>query len=318
MTGTSAARKGAAFCEPAHAGACLPVAPSGAPCPLPPCCSRAKELCPHLIVVPYMFEKYEEASEKVSPAAGLEPQQATRRPWLPALAQVGIALPRAAGAALASQCACIHNLLTSATLLAPAAAPVQVYRILLRHTACVQALSCDEAYLDVTGAAFLGSVASRCFVLALAPVAGLPVRPLRLWRLRFCCRAAGRPKQTMSPKAVPAHFIPMCRRPGQPRAAGCHHPSRDCCRHGLHRRVGLLCARRGLFCQTMQGRSTGWGGCLMLKSPSPALTRHASAASAGIGPSPLLARIATDHAKPNGQLAVAQQQARQYLQVSLP
>lgn len=27
--------------------------------------SRAKELCPHLIVVPYEFDKYEEASEQV-------------------------------------------------------------------------------------------------------------------------------------------------------------------------------------------------------------------------------------------------------------
>lgn len=27
----------------------------------------------------------------------------------------------------------------------------QVYRILLKYTACVQPLSCDEAYLDVTG-----------------------------------------------------------------------------------------------------------------------------------------------------------------------
>ena len=29
--------------------------------------------------------------------------------------------------------------------------PPQVYRILLRRTACVQPLSCDEAYLDITG-----------------------------------------------------------------------------------------------------------------------------------------------------------------------
>ena len=28
-------------------------------------CSRAKDLCPDLIVVPYMFDKYEETSEKV-------------------------------------------------------------------------------------------------------------------------------------------------------------------------------------------------------------------------------------------------------------
>eukprot|EP00967_Tisochrysis_lutea_P098416 scaffold145316_cov20-Tisochrysis_lutea.AAC.3 len=27
----------------------------------------------------------------------------------------------------------------------------QVYRILMKYTSCVQALSCDEAYLDVTG-----------------------------------------------------------------------------------------------------------------------------------------------------------------------
>ena len=30
-------------------------------------------------------------------------------------------------------------------------AGVQVYRILLQHTAMVQPLSCDEAFLDVTG-----------------------------------------------------------------------------------------------------------------------------------------------------------------------
>ena len=43
------------------------------PAPLPPWRSRAKELCPDLVVVPYMFDKYEEASEKVgrSRAAGL-------------------------------------------------------------------------------------------------------------------------------------------------------------------------------------------------------------------------------------------------------
>lgn len=28
---------------------------------------------------------------------------------------------------------------------------MQVYRILLQRTACVQPLSCDEAYLDITG-----------------------------------------------------------------------------------------------------------------------------------------------------------------------
>ncbi|KAL4443032.1 hypothetical protein ABPG77_008523 [Micractinium sp. CCAP 211/92] len=52
--------------------------------------SQAKELCPALVVVPYMFAEYEAVSEKV-------------------------------------------------------------YRTLLRRTSCVEALSCDEAYLDVTG-----------------------------------------------------------------------------------------------------------------------------------------------------------------------
>jgi nucleotidyltransferase/DNA polymerase involved in DNA repair len=52
--------------------------------------ARAKELCPHLVVVPYEFEKYTAVSERV-------------------------------------------------------------YRILMRYTACVQPLSCDEAFLDVTG-----------------------------------------------------------------------------------------------------------------------------------------------------------------------
>lgn len=52
--------------------------------------SQAKELCPALVVVPYMFAEYESVSEKV-------------------------------------------------------------YRTLLRRTSCVEALSCDEAYLDVTG-----------------------------------------------------------------------------------------------------------------------------------------------------------------------
>ncbi|PSC71461.1 DNA repair REV1 [Micractinium conductrix] len=52
--------------------------------------SQAKELCPHLVVVPYMFEQYETVSEKA-------------------------------------------------------------YRILLRHTSCLQPLSCDEAFMDVTG-----------------------------------------------------------------------------------------------------------------------------------------------------------------------
>lgn len=52
--------------------------------------SRAKELCPGLIVVPYEFEKYEKVSE-------------------------------------------------------------QVYRILLKYTSAVQPISCDEAFLDITG-----------------------------------------------------------------------------------------------------------------------------------------------------------------------
>ncbi|KAL0055598.1 hypothetical protein WJX82_002289 [Trebouxia sp. C0006] len=52
--------------------------------------AEAKKRCPHLIVMPYQFDKYEEVSE-------------------------------------------------------------QVYRILLKATACVQPVSCDEAYLDVTG-----------------------------------------------------------------------------------------------------------------------------------------------------------------------
>lgn len=34
-------------------------------CHTMPARSRAKELCPHLIVVPYMFEQYETVSEKV-------------------------------------------------------------------------------------------------------------------------------------------------------------------------------------------------------------------------------------------------------------
>ncbi|GAB4820844.1 hypothetical protein N2152v2_007890 [Parachlorella kessleri] len=52
--------------------------------------ARAKELCPQLIVVPYEFDKYEEACE-------------------------------------------------------------QVYRVLLKYSSCVQPISCDEAFVDVTG-----------------------------------------------------------------------------------------------------------------------------------------------------------------------
>ena len=35
--------------------------------------------------------------------------------------------------------------------MSPRPPSLQVYRILIRHSACVQPLSCDEAYLDVTG-----------------------------------------------------------------------------------------------------------------------------------------------------------------------
>lgn len=52
--------------------------------------SRAKQRCPHLLVLPYEFDKYEDASESV-------------------------------------------------------------YKILLKHTAAVQPVSCDEAYLDISG-----------------------------------------------------------------------------------------------------------------------------------------------------------------------
>lgn len=37
---------------------------------------------------------------------------------------------------------------------------VQVYRILLKATACVQPVSCDEAYLDVTGLGFVEQIAA--------------------------------------------------------------------------------------------------------------------------------------------------------------
>ena len=40
------------------------------------------------------------------------------------------------------------------------------------------------------------------------------------------------------------------------------------------------------------------------------------AASAGLGPNLLLARLATEWAKPNGQFMVRQEQARQFLAVS--
>jgi nucleotidyltransferase/DNA polymerase involved in DNA repair len=43
----------------------------------------------------------------------------------------------------------------------PHPCPPQVYRILMRTTSAVQPLSCDEAYLDVTGLGDPGGIAAR-------------------------------------------------------------------------------------------------------------------------------------------------------------
>ncbi len=43
----------------------------------------------------------------------------------------------------------------------PQAVSEDVYRILLRYSSCVQPLSCDEAYLDVTGLGDPEALAAR-------------------------------------------------------------------------------------------------------------------------------------------------------------
>ena len=79
-----------------------------------------------------MFEQYETVSEKASASC----------PRRDPLHRRGIKLPLCRALATCPR----HRR-------PPAPPPLQAYRILLRHTSCLQPLSCDEAFMDVTGKA---------------------------------------------------------------------------------------------------------------------------------------------------------------------
>lgn len=193
---------------------CLPT------CPAPYCLaflpfSEAKELCPQLIVVPFMFEQYEATSEKVWPAWQRWRRCGEQRWWL----EVCLSCP-------AMECAWWSSTSrqqrrppglpgwphppthpptsNQATLHSPTHPSEQVFRILLRYTSAIQPLSCDEAYLDVTCA--LGAL----WLVEVARLHGICAAPVQLkWRrvAALCFRSR-----------LPPPALPTC--------AGCSIPKR--------------------------------------------------------------------------------------------
>ena len=138
---------------------------------------EAKRLCPDLVVLPYEFDKYQAASEKarggreegggwggggegvwagggVGGGAGGGVGETTEGNTRGTIA--GMPLPLLPSAH-ASRRLCHHHLqhrtLPSPPPSPPSPAPLppQVYRILMAYSSCVQPISCDEAFLDVTG-----------------------------------------------------------------------------------------------------------------------------------------------------------------------
>ncbi len=211
---------------------------------------------------------------------------------------------------------------------------VQVYGILLRHSACVQALSCDEAYLDVTGApgyllAQLPCPAQLSFLEVLPrwlawsacrfPCVVMDCSnwlPLRLANMLRCVALSPLLRWGQPPPLHPLHSAPGLGDPEQlaatiraeiAAATGC---------------TGACCvAARLATVPHLKSNPSAWHGpcrCCCCSGHLCCAVPLPGAASAGIGPNPLLARIATDHAKPNGQLAVTQAAAAQYLQVGAP
>jgi hypothetical protein len=105
---------------------------------------KAKEICPDLIVVPYLFEQYQEVSEQVRYRQAVRTGDTDgqgRRESGTDREEEGEARYKWKGPPYT------HTPLFPS----PCPGPPQMYRILMRRTACVQPLSCDEALMDVTG-----------------------------------------------------------------------------------------------------------------------------------------------------------------------
>ena len=91
--------------------------------------SEAKRLSPDLLVVPYLFDKYQ-VRQRDNLTVHSKPEEQT-------LAAVHFSPP--------------PSIPPSSLSATSQEVSEQVYRILVRYSSCVQPLSCDEALMDVTG-----------------------------------------------------------------------------------------------------------------------------------------------------------------------
>lgn len=154
---------------------------------------------------------------------------------------------------------------------------LQVYRILVRYTSCVQPLSCDEALLDVTGLGDAQDIAHR----------------LReeIHRTTGCTASAGTWLRGLAGCA--------CK--------GCNLVLQPCRRQAGPARHTLLLQLVGVVPKGNGVR----GGDMRIRS---GITRPVlPSLLPGIGPSILVARLATHKGKPNGQHCVSKAQVMDFL-----
>lgn len=260
--------------------------PPSLPCPAPPRPpgaperSRAKELCPQLIVVPFMFDQYEAVSEKASRGRGRGavqgggrctagsctsgPSQAAPRPR---------AFRSACSPCLPASGVQPFNPVTLAA--SPAARRAGVSHPAaphLRHPAAElrRGVPGRHGWVGVEGGERPGGwVAQRAPLAQSAPAS--------------CCLLPAPPAPSLPSPRPCAALTPCLQAPTS---------SSPRCPPGL--------GDPGAIAAAIRDEIRAEARC---------------SASAGIGPNLLLARIATEHAKPDGQLAVAQGEAARYLQV---
>lgn len=152
----------------------------------------------------------------------------------------------------------------------------QVYRVLMQRTACVQPLSCDEAFLDVTGLGDPEAIASE--------VEYFCVTSCILRRKNRCC-----PRSAAD--SLANQMFMLLPRVGHDNTILLGAISILGCAHRIHmaQGYGQLPETLRLPFQQVRAEILAATGCT---------------ASAGIGPNMLLARLATKAAKPNGQLRI--------------